>query len=220
MDQNQSGKSQDWMRLSEAADYLGVHFSTLRRWSDSGKIACFKTPGGRRRYKKSDLDDYLNYSRIKDESHYLSTVSDQAQPAIIKDIRQLGMRDEPWYTKISQKHQELMARNGRRLIGTLMQYVSRSDGGDEYLQQGKKIARHYGVLCCMSGLSVKQTLAAYVSIRHSIVDSLCESGMVVQDSGEETWNIYRRVNHFLDTVMLSILDVFETDSPQTFNSLP
>ena len=35
-DNNVRGK---WMRLSEAADYIGVHFTTLRRWTDAGEIS-------------------------------------------------------------------------------------------------------------------------------------------------------------------------------------
>ena len=36
-----------WLDLSAAADYLGVHFTTLRRWTDDGKVPCIRTPGGR-----------------------------------------------------------------------------------------------------------------------------------------------------------------------------
>lgn len=219
MGQEPKNSPAEWMRLSEAADYLGVHFTTLRRWTDDGKLPCFKTPGGRRRFRKNDLDDYLAYSRKKDEFSYLSVAGDKAQPEIIREIRQLGMREEPWYGQISQKHQKLMAQSGRRLIGALMQYASRTEGGDEYLQRGKELAEGYGNLCLSSGLSVNQTMQAFVAIRNSIVDSLCESGMVVQDSGKETWNIYRRVNHFLDTVMLSILEVFETDASLASSAL-
>ncbi len=48
-----------WLDLSEAAVYLGVHFTTLRRWSDAGDVACIRTPGGRRRYALSDLQRFL-----------------------------------------------------------------------------------------------------------------------------------------------------------------
>ena len=102
-----------------------------------------------------------------------------------------------------------MAQSGRRLIGSLMQYASRDENRELYLQQGKKLAKNYGTLCRESGLSEIQTMKAFVNIRHSIVDSLCEAGMVVQDSGEDTWRIYRRVNNFLDTVMLTILESFQ-----------
>ena len=195
-----------WMRLGEAADYLGIHFTTLRRWSDAGKVPLYKTPGGRRRYKKTDLEIFLSRSMEGESLGKLPAVSETAQPEIIRVIRQLNIRDEPWYGQISPETQKMMAQNGRRLIGSLMQYASRNDGGDSFLQQGRELAREYGELCWQSGLSLGQTLQVFVSIRHSIVDSLCEAGMVVQDSGEATWNIFQRVNYFLDSIMLAILE--------------
>ena len=48
-----------WLRLSEAADLLGISLNTLRRWSDSGKIACYRSPGGHRRYRRADVETLL-----------------------------------------------------------------------------------------------------------------------------------------------------------------
>lgn len=50
---------QDWLRLSEAAAALGVSLNTLRRWSDSGKTACYRSPGGHRRYRRADVEALL-----------------------------------------------------------------------------------------------------------------------------------------------------------------
>lgn len=213
MDERTDSTQAEWLRLSEAADYLGVHFTTLRRWSDADQIPCMKTPGGRRRFLKSDLDGFLQRSKEGGSGKQLLLAKEIAQPEIIREIRQLGMRDEPWYGQISPEHQQLMAQSGRRLIGSLMQYAGRDENKELYLDQGKKLAENYGLLCKESGLSEIQTMKAFVNIRHSIVDSLCEAGMVVQDSGEDTWRIYRRVNLFLDTVMLTILETFQLASP-------
>ncbi len=42
--------------ISEAAEYLGVTPLTLRNWDKQAKIRAFRTPGGHRRFRKSDLD--------------------------------------------------------------------------------------------------------------------------------------------------------------------
>ena len=52
----------DWLTLGRAARYLGVAQSTIRKWSDSGRVRAFKTPGGHRRYRRADLDDFLEGS--------------------------------------------------------------------------------------------------------------------------------------------------------------
>jgi excisionase family DNA binding protein len=50
------------LTLGQAAKYLGVAQSTIRKWSDQGRVPAFYTPGGHRRYRRSDLDNFLNRS--------------------------------------------------------------------------------------------------------------------------------------------------------------
>ncbi len=52
----------DWLTLGQAAKYLGVAQSTIRKWSDLGRLPAFYTPGGHRRYRRSDLDTFLERS--------------------------------------------------------------------------------------------------------------------------------------------------------------
>src|ERR1700716_3907003 len=50
----------EWLTLGQAARFLGVAQSTIRKWSDTGRLPAFYTPGGHRRYRRSDLDEFLN----------------------------------------------------------------------------------------------------------------------------------------------------------------
>jgi excisionase family DNA binding protein len=52
----------DWLTLGQAAKYLGVAQSTIRKWSDQGRVPAFYTPGGHRRYRRGDLDNFLERS--------------------------------------------------------------------------------------------------------------------------------------------------------------
>jgi excisionase family DNA binding protein len=52
----------DWMTLGQAAKYLGVAQSTIRKWSDQGRLPAFYTPGGHRRYRRGDLEIFLERS--------------------------------------------------------------------------------------------------------------------------------------------------------------
>jgi excisionase family DNA binding protein len=44
---------------SQAASYLGVSLATVRRWTDAGHIACYRTPGGQRRFSRDQLDRFV-----------------------------------------------------------------------------------------------------------------------------------------------------------------
>src|SRR3954465_4663570 len=52
----------EWLTLGQAAKYLGVAQSTIRKWSDLGRVPAFYTPGGHRRYRRRDLDSFLERS--------------------------------------------------------------------------------------------------------------------------------------------------------------
>ena len=51
----QRHETRRWLSINEACRMLGVDQSTLRRWSDAGKVPVFRTPGGHRRYAEDDL---------------------------------------------------------------------------------------------------------------------------------------------------------------------
>ncbi len=69
----------EWLTLGQAAKYLGVAQSTMRKWSDVGRVSAFYTPGGHRRYRRSDLDQFL------DRSGRSGTSTDQGPVVLIVD---------------------------------------------------------------------------------------------------------------------------------------
>jgi DNA repair protein RadD len=58
----------DYLRVSEAADYLGVSAQTLRRWDSEGRLTAVRRPGSNYRYyKRSDLEPFrLEYRRAEE----------------------------------------------------------------------------------------------------------------------------------------------------------
>jgi excisionase family DNA binding protein len=58
-----AGGGPEWLTLGQAAKYLGVAQSTIRKWSDGGRLPAFYTPGGHRRFRLNDLDEFLSGSR-------------------------------------------------------------------------------------------------------------------------------------------------------------
>ena len=85
----------DWLRLAEAAALLGVSPSTLRRWGDTGKVACRRTPGGQRRFARPEILRWLAdrrspplaapSSRLGDDSLSRSSPSDSADLRTLVD---------------------------------------------------------------------------------------------------------------------------------------
>ncbi len=84
--------------ISEAAEYLGVSALTLRKWEAQAKVRAFRTPGGHRRFRKSDLDvilgpdtkstDKLRVAIKKIESMALKDGQEQLD-AILKELKEI-----------------------------------------------------------------------------------------------------------------------------------
>jgi excisionase family DNA binding protein len=53
-------KLRDYLRISDAADYLGVSSNTLRNWERAGKIVAHRHPVNQYRlFRREDLDALL-----------------------------------------------------------------------------------------------------------------------------------------------------------------
>ena len=53
-------KLKDFLRISEAAEYLGVSPNTLRNWENAGKVVAVRHPlNSYRLFKRKDLDALL-----------------------------------------------------------------------------------------------------------------------------------------------------------------
>lgn len=54
-------KITDYLKIQDAADFLGVTPNTLRNWQKERKITAYRNPLNRYRlYKKEDLEKLLN----------------------------------------------------------------------------------------------------------------------------------------------------------------
>ena len=47
------------LSTSQAAEALGVSLGTIRRWSDMGHLASYRTPGGQRRFSADQIEEFL-----------------------------------------------------------------------------------------------------------------------------------------------------------------
>ena len=53
-------KLRDYLRISEAAEYLGVSSNTLRNWENAGKLVAHRHPVNKYRlFKREELDALL-----------------------------------------------------------------------------------------------------------------------------------------------------------------
>lgn len=53
-------KLDEYLKIAEAAEFLGISQNTLRKWADEGRIAVRVNPAnGYRLFRRSDLEAFL-----------------------------------------------------------------------------------------------------------------------------------------------------------------
>lgn len=95
------------------------------------------------------------------------------------------------------------------MMAVLMQYATRTNGGEVFMQEGRRMAVNYGQVCRQAGLSLVETAKAFVRVRRSIMDSVYEAGSLAGSPDTETWRLYDRMNTFLDSMLLATLEAFD-----------
>lgn len=73
----------EWMTLGDAAQFLGVAQSTIRKWADSGRVETFKTPGGHRRFRRTDLEQFV--TGVSEQALPISRYGDGAPLVLVID---------------------------------------------------------------------------------------------------------------------------------------
>jgi len=53
------GMTDEWLTRAQAAERLGVHTRTFDRWCQLGRVPVHRTPGGRPRFRRDQVDALL-----------------------------------------------------------------------------------------------------------------------------------------------------------------
>jgi len=99
----------EWLTLGQAAKFLGVAQSTIRKWSDGGQVPTFYTPGGHRRYRRSDLQQFLDRSgtaRRPREGPVVLLVDDDE---LVRELVRVNLENEGYRVRACGSAEEGMA---------------------------------------------------------------------------------------------------------------
>lgn len=201
----------EWVSLRRAADILGVHPATVRNWADKGELPSRRTPGGHRRFNRSDLE------------HYAQTNSDDLQPVELQVIIQnaLGkarmqisdsnMDDARWYAALSEAMREQMRLQGRQVLEAMRQYLS-NGAQDSDLALAIRLGKDYAAKLSDEGVTLPQATRGLLYFSDFVVDSILTWSELAQPRSSAEWsNLLRQVNTFIHTMLLSIIEYYEEE---------
>ncbi|MBN1262450.1 MAG: helix-turn-helix domain-containing protein [Anaerolineae bacterium] len=203
------------MSLTEAADRLGVHPGTLRRWSDDGEIRCTRTPGGHRRFREEDVQTFLNAREqpASPETHdvFAQTLLTQTRHEMATE----RVERQRWHAAFDQDDLDARRESGRLLLGLALQYTLRTTGREAILERGRRIGSEYGQDAVARGLSLVETVRAFFFFRETLIRSTRPGLSTRGQYDAEDVHIHRSLREFLDHVFFAALEGYETAARHT-----
>jgi excisionase family DNA binding protein len=202
-------ETSEWLSLTQASEMLGVHPTTLRRWADAGDIPCFRTPGGHRRFRTTDLTAWMEGTKTAPALPSDALVQ-TAVGYTRQEMAEQRVSAEAWYMAFSHEEERQQMRDtGRRLFGLAIQYMGRTHNHEPILQEGKRIGEFYGQECARCGMGLVDTMRAMFFFRESLIRAARPGQANLGQYDEEDVRIHRQLRHFLDVVMYACLEGYE-----------
>ena len=204
-------ETEQWVSLTRASDFLGVHSTTLRRWADDGQIPFMLTPGGHRRFALSDLQQF---SAERRQSQMPASFEQMWAEKALTQTRQAisAHKDASWLANHDDDMREQHRLLGRRLMGLTLQYISDPESNGTLLKQAEEIGRQYGRLSRETNLPLTQALQATLLFRDMLVDTAFQLPSTVSIKPEANLRLMRRINELLNVVHLAIAQAYEQTS--------
>lgn len=210
----------DWLSLSEAAEILGVHPSTVRLWADKGEIPAHRTAGRHRRFRRAEIEAWAAARR--EAKHTAGQMIVQA--ALGRTRMQMAegrLKDQRWYSKLDEARKREFRECGRRLLSALLSYLGDEAQAPSALAEAATVGRDYERLGRAAGLSLSEKVRLFHFFDEFLYESVVD---VYQASGfraaREWAHMHRRVATFTKAVMLALIEAHESTQTSIDNSPP
>lgn len=204
------------LSITQAAKLLGVHPLTLRNWAEKGHVPHYRTPGGHRRFRREDLQALLSKMNQGAPEPALARVAHQAVQQALATRPEQPSEGAPlaWQFNLGEQQRLAMRTVGQKMLGLVIQYVA-GDANGVILQKGRDIGRTYGKFARQNGLSMSETVATFNFFRDTIIEVTFESPANAVDIDASNPQLYRRLNHFFNEVLVATVRAAENLIPDS-----
>lgn len=194
------------LSLSAASKLLGVHSATLRRWADAGAVPVYITPGGHRRFARSDIEALAARQPLSTQA--LGSVwAARALAHTRSDLATQG--HQGWMSRIEDADRAAWRRLGQQLMGVVLHYINSPRDDDDLLAEARRIGSEYAQHARRAGMSLTAALEAALFFRDSLVDAAMDLPEDAHLRPNESARLLRRISRVANEVHLAVAAGFE-----------
>lgn len=196
----------EWINLGDAADFVGVHPTTMRAWADKGEIPSQRTPGGHRRFRRQDLEAWLEAQSHSQQAGAQLIMQNTLGQARLK-LTEGSLNGQEWYQQLDEKLRSDHQQSGRRLLQLIMRYASANGRDEAALDEARQIGRNYEAVGRSNGLSLTDTIRAYLFFREFLFQTIYDMTEATGSGSPTDWGKIRRLaGKFTDEVLLALVE--------------
>jgi excisionase family DNA binding protein len=196
----------EWLSLSDTAEILGVHPSTVRKWSDDGVLPVHRTVGGHRRYLRREIELWIQSQRA-DEPNEVHMVVQNALRNTRFQISEGRLNEEAWYTKLDEDARQQYRKSGRTLLQGLIGYLASNEKMAE--AEAQAIGYEYASRGRRHGLSVTDATHAFLFFRNVLMEAMLNVYEAASVRSPYAWSdMFRKINAFTDQIMITLLETY------------
>ena len=201
-------KKADLISISEASQMLGVNEATLRQWTDEGKLSAFVTPGGHRRYSKSDLKKLTRPGqRVLGIKDLVSELEDTTPRH--REIARSFLDSAPQSIKPGEEGQRQLAVLGRQLLNLTARYISEPARREESLAEARDTGRGFGRLLAEMGMPLTTSVEAFLMHREPIMQAAVNLMGKRESLGGRIAEAIPLTNRLMDETLVAMIDAHQ-----------
>jgi excisionase family DNA binding protein len=205
---SRSTSNRDPAPLRLAAELLGVHPTTLRRWADAGGIPVALTPGGHRRFARADIEAFnARRKRLRAIGGLEQVWVDRAVEATRRDLH-LSNAHPTWIDAFDEATREHHRVLGQKLMRISLSYLKAPDGDTVLLKSAERVGVQYAESFRSHGLSLSQALPILFFFRDTMLQTTLQLPDLVNLTSESSLPIFRRMCTVFNAVELAIVSSY------------
>jgi excisionase family DNA binding protein len=200
--------SGEWLSLSEAADVLGVHPSTVRSWANQGRLPVHRTQGGHRRFRRGEVELCMELMR-PDQMESIDQVIQNTLMRTRVQITEGRLQEEKWYQKLDDEARSQYRRSSRFLLQGLISSIAADTA--EADAEARSLGYEYATRGRRCGLTCSEATHAFLFFRSLLFESMYSVYEKASGHSPHMWGeMFKKITEFTDQILLHLLETFES----------
>lgn len=197
----------EWLTLSETARLLGVHPSTLRAWCDRGLLPVYRTQGGHRRFRRSEIELWAQARRQGEEmalADLMRKVIGQVRPQLSEG----RLLQRPWFKKLSPEARQYYRQSAHLLLQQLAAYLASDD--EQNLRRAEALGYDYAIHGRRFGLTLVEAADAFLFFRTRVLEAFIQLYARAHVLSDRAWSqLITRFHEFTDRLLLHLITTYQ-----------